>query len=1273
MERRRIRRKHGNTHISLVDIKQYLLHGSYPIGLTPSDKRSVRKRAESFRIQDGELYYIVRPKRVEGEPVDSNPGDNKANLRQAILTQKAQFALTSAVHVQNGGNHMGTERTLSSLSSKYYWVGMANTVRKVVKNCVVCLANRPAVATLPSASHPLNLVPQGAEIATTLPDPQEFISEKNDAYAESQLAPKSDVVPAEMQYVITAEIEEPEEVDADLDFVKVIQTENGGFLDPVFHDKSDFDAARKFWQKVEVLVLGSFPWKKKKTAYVIIAMDSFTKWPEVHTVHRVNEKTMSQFCLKLIARYGVMEQLILLENEVSAEETSNPSGVSQNLQAYSVVVSKESYNIVDESWNLLVSSIMRFIKFYKDNWLDCLELCLIPLRNSLTQATDFTPSYLLMGREPNFPECIIQGRCSAEAEVTLSQDQIEQSVDAAMSHYLQCSVPDIKQIILPEDAMDSVYEIAAATSPVRKSGRKTKKYHRLAGFDSFDGKGHSDEANLDKTSENTSDDYFTTKRRKHGGSSLQSRKSLDAVAITKQEVKDEFADSCDLLNKGLEQDCDVLERLDLDTFYQTIYLYKTQSAFPANCDPEFKDRVHKASEDFTLENGQLMYRLKGMLKRVPVTLQERLTLMNDAHITKDGHMTRIKTTESLESQDVFWRDMHVDVQAFVAACSTCKHREPRRRSRTSKRVALRWFRGTEDDGDSNEELNGDIGKVPYEELVDYLRKDIIPDGLSRSELLIFRKKAKNFKLIKGCLYFCPAKKQNVKPRKVLKTDKERQDAMKEAHGEQHANHASMEETLKKQFFWQTMGDDIDRFLAACCQSKLPAEDSGDEDVDKYNPLLEDRMKVFRDYFAGKNICPKQEMLDKLFPMKVDVSEDATNPLRDLVAAAMESAKLITTGLSPRADCTQENLNPMEISGSLSSASGEVISSAASEQALISQSVAELIPMNQQPETANSQSRLVHSSQDVACKKDDSDDKEETHEDIDEEDMMERMEEDDRDETWGPSVTKNIKLGVTQVSESPKKSSVRRRCEYCHEVIRGDNNFKEHMYKHTRVKPFHCSTCEKKFTSFKGLKMHARKHTGHRPYLCNICGRGFPRSASLRYHIKTHDKGGGVPVVCDVCSRVFSTENRMQKHKRFKHPLQAPVHMCGLCGRVFTAKRSLKRHEEAHRGVRRYECQYCKRSFFRKEYLNYHLFSHSNIDPSLANFKIKGKLRKAGGFKKREYNTTGLSIVCLEPSGVPGAQNQEMYEELVEVTDPRDWAEVTQGQRTMVYEINSDQR
>lgn len=60
----------------------------------------------------------------------------------------------------------------------------------------------------------------------------------------------------------------------------------------------------------------------------------------------------------------------------------------------------------------------------------------------------------------------------------------------------------------------------------------------------------------------------------------------------------------------------------------------------------------------------------------------------------------------------------------------------------------------------------------------------------------------------------------------------------------------MKNSLKKNFFWQGMVDDAERFLSSCCQPKLPADCNADEDVRCRNSLLDMRIKVFQDYFAG---------------------------------------------------------------------------------------------------------------------------------------------------------------------------------------------------------------------------------------------------------------------------------------------------------------------------------------------------------------------------------------------------------------------------------------
>ena len=103
-----MQRKATNTHISLLTIKQYLSEGTYDVGITPIAKRAVRKRAESFKIVNDELFYIHRPKCVDGESPDPDPGSNSNNLRKVLMTSKDQLLNISKMHVASTGRSLLT-------------------------------------------------------------------------------------------------------------------------------------------------------------------------------------------------------------------------------------------------------------------------------------------------------------------------------------------------------------------------------------------------------------------------------------------------------------------------------------------------------------------------------------------------------------------------------------------------------------------------------------------------------------------------------------------------------------------------------------------------------------------------------------------------------------------------------------------------------------------------------------------------------------------------------------------------------------------------------------------------------------------------------------------------------------------------------------------------------------------------------------------------------------------------------------------------------------
>lgn len=77
------------------------------------------------------------------------------------------------------------------------------------------------------------------------------------------------------------------------------------------------------------------------------------------------------------------------------------------------------------------------------------------------------------------------------------------------------------------------------------------------------------------------------------------------------------------------------------------------------------------------------------------------------------------------------------------------------------------------------------------------------------------------------------------------------------------------------------------------------------------------------------------------------------------------------------------------------------------------------------------------------------------------------------------------------------------CPLCSRVLTTQTSYRQHMRKHSGLKPFSCEFCDKCFSEKKYLLTHRRVHTGEKPYSCNLCGVRFNQRSTLTAHSRRH--------------------------------------------------------------------------------------------------------------------------------------------------------------------------
>jgi KRAB domain-containing zinc finger protein len=176
---------------------------------------------------------------------------------------------------------------------------------------------------------------------------------------------------------------------------------------------------------------------------------------------------------------------------------------------------------------------------------------------------------------------------------------------------------------------------------------------------------------------------------------------------------------------------------------------------------------------------------------------------------------------------------------------------------------------------------------------------------------------------------------------------------------------------------------------------------------------------------------------------------------------------------------------------------------------------------------------------------------------------------------------------------------RYQCYFCFAAIFTESDMIEHMFNHTKEKPYKCQYCNQWYRKEDSVNKHkngktcSRKLTYQLP--CYFCGKVFLKRRILMSHMKTVHLKEELKQ-CNLCCKYFSSTIAINRHIRTVHLLERN-YQCQLCSKKFGRNEELKNHIQiGHTKEKPFKCYFCSISFVDLEHLKRHMLIHTREKP-----------------------------------------------------------------------------